>query len=118
MSGLERARVWSVAAVRVIGFAVFLAGIGLIGLAAVRWLQTAHWGPLTVNGVLDHWPATRSWVAHPRSWQGLHRIVSWTLRVPVFIIVTLVGAAIFLIASPRSTRPGTTRSGGRHERWF
>jgi len=118
MSGLERARTWSVAAIRAIGFATFLAGVGLVVLAAVRWLQTAHWAPLTVNGLLDHWPSTRSWVDHPRSWQGLHRLVSWTLRVPLFIIVTLLGAAIFLIASPRSARPRTSRRGERHEKWF
>ena len=118
MIDLQRARIWTVAAIRAIGFAVFLAGAGLVVLAAVQWLQTAHWAPMTVNGLLDHWPSTRNWVAHPRSWQGLHRIVGWTLRIPVFLIVTLIGAAIFLVASPRSTRARTSRRGERHEKWF
>jgi hypothetical protein len=85
---------------RVFGLVVLSAGLGLAGYAGVRWLQTAHWQPLTINGALAIWPTTRNWVAHPRSWVGLHRVVVWTLRVPVYLIVTLLGVALLIVSDP------------------
>jgi hypothetical protein len=83
--------------------AVFLAGIGLAAYAGVQWLQTAHWQPLTVNSALTNWPTTRDWVAHPRAWLGLHRVMMWVRSVPMFVIVTLLGGAL-LVLSPPMTR--------------
>ena len=100
MNGLQRPRRLSAIVLRVFSLAVLLAGVGFAGYEAVQWLQTARWQPLTVNGALASWPATREWAAHPQSWLGLHRVVSWFLRVPVFIIVTLVGLAMVLISNP------------------
>jgi hypothetical protein len=98
MRRLQRARRLS-AVIRVLGLAVFLTGIGLAGYAGVQWLQTAHWQPLAVDGALASWPTTRAWIAHPHSWLGLHRVVVWVVRVPVFLIVTLLGAAMLIIST-------------------
>ena len=89
-----------------LSLAVFLTGIGLAGYAGVQWLQTAHWQPLTVNGVLTGWPTTRDWVAHPRAWLGLRRVIMWVRNVPMFVIVTLLGV-VLLVVSPPLTRPTT-----------
>jgi len=86
--------------------AVFVAGLGLAGYAGMQWLQTAHWQPLTVNGLLTSWPTTRDWVAHPHAWLGLHRIIMWVRSVPVFIIVMLLGG-VLVVVSPPLTRPTT-----------
>jgi hypothetical protein len=86
-----------VIAVRTLSVAVFVSGIGLAAYAGIQWMQTAHWQPLTVNGLLASWPATRSWVAHPRSWLGLHQLIVPILRVPLFIIVTLSGGALLIV---------------------
>jgi hypothetical protein len=51
-----------------------------------------------VSGVLDTWPATRAWVAHPQSWQGLHRLVSFVLRVPLYFIVTGMGLVMLIFS--------------------
>jgi hypothetical protein len=99
-----RVRQVAAAVIRAFGLAVFVAGIALVVLAVLHWLQTARWQPITVLGALDYWPSSREWAAHPRSWQGLYLIVKWFLPVPVFIIVILLGAAIFLAAAPRSNR--------------
>ncbi len=93
---------------RAFGLGVFLSGVGLAAYAGVQWLQTAHWQPLTVNGLLTGWAATRDWVAHPRAWLGLHRVVMWLRSVPVFVIVTLLGGALLALSSP-STRSPTWR---------
>jgi hypothetical protein len=78
--------------------AVVLVGIGFAVYAGVQWLQTARWQPLTVSGALASWPTTREWIAQPDSWLGLHRLVTWILRVPVFGIVTLVGVALVMLS--------------------
>src|SRR4029079_11239469 len=85
---------------RIFGLVVLSAGVGLAAYAGVKWLQTAHWQPLTINGALASWPATRNWVAHPRSWVGLHRVVVWTLRVPVYLIVSVLGVALLIVSDP------------------
>ena len=85
--------------VRVAGLAVFLAGVGFVAYAGVQWLQTAQWHPLTVGGTLDSWLTTRNWIAHPQSWRGLHRIVVWAIRVPVYAIGMVFGAVILLITA-------------------
>jgi hypothetical protein len=103
MTSLQHARRWSAILFRAFSLAVFLAGIGFAGHAGVQWLQTAHWQPLTINGTLASWPTTREWIAHPHSWLGLHRVVEWVLRVPLFLIVTLLGAALLIISAPSST---------------
>ena len=99
MKRFQRARRLSGVLIRAFSFAVFLAGIGLAVYAGVQWLQTAHWQPLTVDGALASWPATRDWIAHPRSWLGLHRVVDWVVRVPVFLIVMVLGAAMHFIST-------------------
>jgi hypothetical protein len=86
--------------VRAFSFAVFLAGMVLAAYAVVQWLQIGHWQPLTINGALASWTMTRNWLAHPYSWLGLHRVVVWTLRVPVFLIVTMLGAALLIVSDP------------------
>ena len=95
----QHAKRWMKALVRVAGFAVFLAGAGLVAYACVQWLQTAQWHPLTVGGALDSWLTTRNWIAHPQSWRGLHRIVVWTVRVPMYAIGMVFGAALLLITA-------------------
>ena len=84
---------------RALSLAVLVVGIGFATLACIQWLQTAHWQPLTVQGALAKWPTTREWTVHPRSWLGLHRIVAWTLRIPVFVVVTLVGVALVIFGA-------------------
>jgi len=100
MRRLQYTRRLSSFALRAISLAVLVAGIGLTLYACVQWLQTAHWQPLTVNGALASWPTTREWVAHPRSWLGLHSVVVWVLRVPLFVIVTALGVALYLVTAP------------------
>ena len=100
MKGLQHGRRLSAILWRVFSLAVVSAGIGLVVYAGVQWLQTAHWQPLTINGVLAASPTTREWIAHPRSWVGLHRVVVWVLRVPVYLIVTLLGVALLVVSDP------------------
>ena len=71
---------------------------GLLAYASAQWLQSAHWQPLTVAGTLDFWPTTRAWVAHPQAWHGLHRVVSYLLRVPLYIIVAGVGVVMLVFS--------------------
>jgi ABC-type cobalamin transport system permease subunit len=75
-------------------------GLGFTVVAAVGWLQTAHWKPLTVGEGLSSLPAVREWIAHPKSWIGLHRIVSWALRVPAYLLFTLVGVGLTVMSAP------------------
>jgi hypothetical protein len=85
---------------RVFSFAVLMTGVGFAAYDGVQWLQTAQWQPVTINGVLAGWPAARSWIAHPHAWLGLHRVVVWTLRLPVFLVVTLLGVALLIMTTP------------------
>jgi hypothetical protein len=104
---LQHARRLSAMLVRAFSLAVFVGGMVLAAYAGIQWLQTARWQPLTVNGVLASWPTTRNWTAHPQSWLGLHRVVVPTLRVPVFLIVTLLGVALLIISDPVKRHPST-----------
>jgi ABC-type cobalamin transport system permease subunit len=105
MKGLRHGRRLSAILVRASGLVVFLAGTVLAAYAGVQWLQTAHWQPLTINGALASSPMTRDWIAHPHSWLGLHQVVVWTLRVPVFLIVTLLGVALLVLSDPLTRHP-------------
>ena len=98
MNRLHQARRLSAVLLRGCSLAWFAAGILFALYACVQWLQTAHWQPLTVNGALDAWPTTREWIAHPRSWLGLHRVVTWTLRIPIFLLAALVGIVLLVIS--------------------
>jgi hypothetical protein len=100
MRGLQHARRLSAILVRAFSLAVFLAGMVLAAYAVVQWLQTAHWQPLTINGALASWSTTRNWLAHPSSWLGLHRVVVWAMRTPIFLIVTLLGVALLTVSDP------------------
>ena len=91
---------------RAVSLAIFLVGVGFALWAAIQWLQTAKWQPLTVNGALASWPPTREWLAHPRSWLGLHRVLAWLLRVPVFVIGLLLGGVLLLSTAPRDQTKG------------
>jgi len=102
MRRLQSTRRLSSLALRAISLAVLMVGIGLTVYACVEWLQTARWQPLNVNGALASWPTTREWLAHPRSWLGLHRVVVWVLRVPLFVMVTALGVALSLVTAPPS----------------
>ena len=99
MSTTRHTQPLSARLLRAFSLVVLLIGIGFAVWAGVQWLQTARWQPLTVNGALATWPTTREWIAHPRSWLGLHRVVAWFVRVPVFVIVTLLGGALLLISA-------------------
>jgi hypothetical protein len=94
---------WCAVLFRGLSFGVLLVGIGLIAYAGVQWLQTGRWHPLTVDGALASWSTTSNWVAHPHSWYGLHRIVVWVLRVPLFVIVTFLGCAMIIISPAGGT---------------
>jgi hypothetical protein len=96
-------------AFRAFSLSVLLAGIGFAAYAGVQWLQTAHWQPLTINGVLASSPTTRDWAAHPRAWLGLHRVIMWVRNVPVYLIVTLVGAILLVVSSPPAGPPRSSR---------
>ena len=90
---------------RAFGLGVFLSGAGLAIYAVVQWLQTAHWQPLTINGLLTGWTGTRDWVFHPRTWLGLHRVIMSARTVPVFVIVMLLGGALLVFSTPRRPLP-------------
>jgi hypothetical protein len=90
-----------------LSLAILVAGIAFALYAGVQWLQTARWQPLTVSGALAAWPETREWIARPQNWLGLHRLVRWILRVPVFIIVTLVGLALFALTRQETVKVET-----------
>jgi hypothetical protein len=107
MRSVPNARRLSAILLRVFSLAVFSAGLGFAGYAGVQWLQTAHWQPLTVNGALAIWPTTRNWIAHPYSWLGLHRVVVWTLHVPVFVLVSILGAALLIVTDSLTQHPST-----------
>jgi hypothetical protein len=100
MWDLHRARRLLSILLATFSLAVFLTGIGLAAYAGVQWLQTAHWQPLTINGLLTSWPMTRDWVAHPRAWLGLHRVIMWVGSVPAFVIVTLLGGVLLALSPP------------------
>ena len=112
MRGLQHARRLSTILLRVFSLAVFSAGVGFAGYAGVQWLQTAHWQPLTINEALATWPTTRNWIAHPHSWLGLHRLVMWTLRAPVFLVVSMLGAGLLIISDPLTRHPSTEHDFG------
>jgi hypothetical protein len=85
---------------RTFALMILLMGLGFTLLAVVGWLQTAQWKPTTVSEVLSSF-GLREWVAHPRSWLGLHRVVSRGLRVPVFLLLTLIGIGMAVISAPQ-----------------
>ena len=99
MKNRKSARRWIAILFRTFSLAVFSAGVALLVLAGVQWLQTAHWQPLTINQALAGWPTTRNWLEHPHAWLGLHRLVLKVVRVPVFLIVTLTGTALLVVSA-------------------
>ena len=83
---------------------ILLVGLAFTVAAAIGWLQTAHWKPLTVGEALSSTQGLRAWVAHPQSWIGLHRIVSWIVRVPLFLFFTVIGIALSVLSAPKEPK--------------
>jgi hypothetical protein len=88
---------------RLIGTILFVAGVLLGAYAAFEWLKTGHTDAVLVEDVLlARLPELiRSWIAHPRSWHGLHRVAMWLLRIPVFATIGF-GGFLILLASTAS----------------
>jgi hypothetical protein len=90
--------------VGVLGTALLVAGVVMACQAALRWLQVGHGEAMLVKEVLvPRLPdPVRGWLAHPLSWQGLHRLVEWALEVPLFAVMTACGFLLLLAnAAPR-----------------
>jgi hypothetical protein len=90
---------------RLLGLVMFVAGIMLACYVGLRWLQTGRVeATLIEDVVLAKLPDdAQAWVAHPRSWYGLHRFALWILRIPLFASVAFSG---FLILLATATRVG------------
>ena len=90
---------------RLIGLVMFVAGVALGCYVALHWLQTGRVeATLLEDVVFTKLPeGAQTWVAHPRSWYGLHRFVMWILRIPLFASVAFSG---FLILLATATRAG------------
>lgn len=91
--------------IRLIGMALFLAGLVMGCFSGLRWLQTGH-GDVTVIqdvvvGKLPDW--AQAWIVRPRSWYGLHRFMVWVLDIPLFASLAFSGFLI-LLASTASGR--------------
>jgi len=104
MSVWQNVRGFALALWRTGALLILVTGLLFTVLAAIGWLQTAHWKPITVAEALASWFGLREWIAHPRTWLGLHRIVSWILRVPVFLLLTILGVGLAAISAPRKPR--------------
>jgi hypothetical protein len=89
---------------RTFALLILIGGLAFTLIAAVGWLQTAHWTPMTVGEGLSRVPALREWVIHPRSWLGLHRIISWLLRVPLFLLLSVIGAGLAIMSAPEQPK--------------
>ena len=90
---------------RLLGIAMFVTGIILGCYVGLHWLQTGRVeARLIEDAVVAKLPdAVQVWIAHPRSWYGLHRFIVWVLRIPLFASVAFSG---FLILLATATRAG------------
>ena len=90
---------------RLLGLLMFVTGVALGCYVGLRWLQTGRVeATLIEDVVVAKLPDdVRSWVAHPRSWYGLHRLTVWILRIPLFASVAFSG---FLVLLATATRAG------------
>jgi hypothetical protein len=87
------------------GMTMFLAGLALGCYAGLRWLQVGNFDVMLMNDVVaEHLPErAQTWIIRPRSWFGLHRLVVWVLRIPIFAAAAFVGF-LLLLASTASAR--------------
>ena len=92
---------------RLLGLVTFLAGVILGCYVGLHWLQTGRLeATLLEDVVLARLPDdAQSWVAHPRSWFGLHRFAMWILRIPLFASVAFGGFLILLASATRAGNP-------------
>jgi len=84
---------------------LFLTGIAMGCYAGLRWLQTGHGDPTLIEDVIvANLPdPAQAWIVRPRSWLGLHRVVVWGLRIPLYASVAF-GGFLILLASTASSR--------------
>lgn len=89
--------------VRLLGLMMFMTGVVLGCYAALHWFQTGRVDAALIEDVVvAKLPnATRAWIAHPRSWLGLHRLALWVLRIPLFASVGFSGFLILLGTATR-----------------
>ena len=90
---------------RLIGMAMFLTGLAMGCYVGLRWLQTGLGDATLIQDVVvEKLPdPAQAWIVRPRSWYGLHRVVVWVLRIPLFASVAFSGFLI-LLASTASGR--------------
>lgn len=85
---------------------MFVTGVVLGCYAGLRWLQTGGFeATLIEDVVISKLPDdARVWIADPRSWRGLHRLVIWVFRIPLFASVAFGGFLILLATATRSRK--------------
>lgn len=75
-----------------IGLLLVLTCIAILGYQGFMYLYQGGWMPLSLRYFLSYTPYEfYAWVLTPESWIGLHKLVSWTLNVPLSLFSFLTG---------------------------
>jgi hypothetical protein len=94
---------------------VFFATAGVAMAEGLAWLQTAAWPQWFRAIAIRYGPEEfAAWLAWPRAWFGLHKIVTACLSAPLFVPVLGVGAivGVFVAAVVDDIRERLSRPAG------
>lgn len=70
------------------GVLAALGAIGWLMWESVRWLQSGVWEPYRTSFLAPLFD--QQWLLSPQSWLGLHKLVIWFLKLPVFLSVPAI----------------------------
>jgi hypothetical protein len=81
---------------RLLVVAGVLAGLGILGYQVFTWLKTGAWPVMSLwhglHYLFPDWDEMWQWFSTPRSWVGLHKLVSWLLiKTPLSLVAVLLG---------------------------
>ncbi len=97
-----------VSGARLLGLAMFVTGILMGCYVGWQWLQTGRFDATLIEDVVVAKLTDRAqaWIAQPRAWYGLYRLVVWLLRIPLFASVAFGGFLILLATATRAGNSG------------
>jgi len=94
---LDKAFMWAVNAA---GILIILAGIALFGFQVFVYLKEGKWVEFPLSFLAQFGPNEFvSWLNHPTSWYGIHKIIHGTLElIPLSLFAIFVGGYISSMA--------------------
>jgi hypothetical protein len=85
-----------------VGIVITVGGATVLGWQSYGWLKRGQWVPLSLYGAVEKYKGAdsfaQSWVVHPQSWFGLHKVLLPVMKwMPLSACLLVLGFVLFSV---------------------